>query len=127
MTGRAASFSCAGRAGHPRPESKQNDNVGENKAPLALALIQSRAGHTESAFSPDGTFALAWQADRRVDADSGGRSRARDTAGGRQDVDRLRIVRELLHPIAQLRRVNVQVLGYLYIRYASILDQGCGA
>jgi hypothetical protein len=70
--------SCAGRAGHPRPESKQNDNVGENKAPLALALIQSRAGHTESAFSPDGTFALAWQADRRVDADSGGRSRARD-------------------------------------------------
>src|SRR4051812_40093798 len=33
------------------------------------------------------------------------------------------IVGELLHPVAQLRRVNVQVLRRLRIRYASILNQ----
>src|ERR1700704_1247569 len=33
------------------------------------------------------------------------------------------ILGELLHPIAQLRRVNVQVLRRLHIRYASILNQ----
>src|SRR5262245_7485986 len=35
----------------------------------------------------------------------------------------LRIIAELLHPVAQLRGVNVQVLRCLRIRYASILDQ----
>src|SRR3954447_18920445 len=35
----------------------------------------------------------------------------------------LRIVGELLHPIAQLRHMHVQVLRCLNIRYAPILDQ----
>src|SRR5262249_23168518 len=35
----------------------------------------------------------------------------------------LRILGELFHPIAQLRRVNVQVLRCLNIGHASILDQ----
>src|SRR5262245_23051083 len=35
----------------------------------------------------------------------------------------LRIIGELLHPVAQLRCVNVQILRCLRIRYASILDQ----
>src|SRR5262249_43531675 len=38
----------------------------------------------------------------------------------------LRILGELLHPIAQLRRVNVQVLRCLHIGHASILDQAHG-
>src|SRR5947207_15182407 len=38
----------------------------------------------------------------------------------------LRILGQLLHPIAQLRRVNVQVLRCLHIRHASILDQAHG-
>src|SRR5262249_49075464 len=35
----------------------------------------------------------------------------------------LRILGELLYPIAQLRRVNVQVLRCLHIGHASVLDQ----
>src|SRR5262245_249545 len=35
----------------------------------------------------------------------------------------LRIIGELLHPVAQLRCVNVQILRCLRIRHASILDQ----
>src|ERR1700704_4354975 len=35
----------------------------------------------------------------------------------------LRIVRQLLHPIAKLRRVHAQVLRRLHIRHASIFDQ----
>src|SRR5436305_15183133 len=35
----------------------------------------------------------------------------------------LRIVSELLHPLAQLRHMHVQVLRRLNIRHASILDQ----
>src|SRR5262245_65558678 len=35
----------------------------------------------------------------------------------------LRVVGELLHPLPQLRHVDVQVLRRLHIRYASILDQ----
>src|SRR4051794_8061035 len=35
----------------------------------------------------------------------------------------LRIVRQLLHPIAKLRRMHAQVLRRLHIRHASILDQ----
>src|SRR3954469_8752395 len=35
----------------------------------------------------------------------------------------LRIVRQLLHPIAQLRRMHAQVLRRLHIRHASIFDQ----
>ena len=46
-----------------------------------------------------------------------------DFAAGRCRKGALRIVGELLDPIAQLRRVNVQVLRGLHIRYASILDQ----
>jgi hypothetical protein len=38
----------------------------------------------------------------------------------------LRVLGELLHPIAQLRRVNVQVLRRLHIGHASILDQAHG-
>ena len=35
----------------------------------------------------------------------------------------LRIVRQLLHSIAQLRHMHAQVLRRLHIRHASILDQ----
>src|SRR5262249_28578744 len=35
----------------------------------------------------------------------------------------LRILGELLYPIAQLRRVNVQVLRCLHMGHASVLDQ----
>src|SRR5215469_2643198 len=38
----------------------------------------------------------------------------------------LRVLGQLLHPIAQLRRVNVQVLRRLHIGHASILDQAHG-
>src|SRR6185437_9542753 len=37
-----------------------------------------------------------------------------------------RVLGQLLHPIAQLRRVNVQVLRRLHIGHASILDQAHG-
>src|SRR6476619_3967689 len=38
----------------------------------------------------------------------------------------LRVLGQLLHPIAQLRRVNVQVLRRLHIGHASIFDQAHG-
>src|SRR5215470_3469974 len=38
----------------------------------------------------------------------------------------LRIIGELLHPVAQLRCVNVQILRCLHIGHASILDQAHG-
>src|SRR5258708_16093552 len=38
----------------------------------------------------------------------------------------LRVLGQLLHPIAQLRRVTVQVLRRLHIGHASILDQAHG-